>query len=77
MTNLKRTTVSPESRGPQPWFRTYTHTETWVADDTITDDDLEQLKKKHYHMFPVVGVKFKIGPDAKTVTATVIEDDCS
>ena len=75
MTNLKRTAVSTESRGPQPWQ--YTHTETWVADDAITDDDLEQLKKTHYDMFPIVGVKLEIGPDAKTVTATVIEDDCS
>lgn len=75
MANLKRKDVSAESRGPQPWQ--YTHTETWVADDAITDDDLEQLKKKHYDMFPVVGVRFEIGPDFKTVTATVIEDDCS
>ena len=75
MTNLKRTAVSRESRGPQPWQ--YTHTEKWVADDAVTDDDLEQLKKAHYDMFPIVGVKLEIGPDAKTVTATVIEDDCS
>lgn len=75
MANLKRTAVSRESRGPQPWQ--YTHTETWVADDAITDDDLERLKKKHYDMFPVVGVRFEIRPDAKTVIATVIEDDCS
>lgn len=75
MTNLKRTAVSAESRGPQPWQ--YTHTETWVADDAVTDDDLEQLKKTHYGMFPVVGVKLEIGTDSKTVTATVIEDDCS
>lgn len=75
MTNLKRTAVSAESRGPQPWQ--YTHTETWVADGAITDDDLEQLKKTHYDMFPVVGVKLEIGPDSKTVIATVIEDDCS
>lgn len=75
MTNLKRTVVSRESRGPQPWQ--YTHTETWVADDAVTDDDLEQLKKTHYGMFPVVGVKLEIGPDSKTVTATVVEDDCS
>lgn len=75
MTNLKRTAVSRESRGPQPWQ--YTHTETWVADDAVTDDDLEQLKKTHYGMFPVVGVKLEIGPDSKTVTATVVEDDCS
>jgi hypothetical protein len=75
MANLKRTAVGGESRGPQPWQ--YTHTETWVADDAITNDDLEQLKKKHYNMFPVVGVRFEIGPDSKTVTATVIEDDCS
>ena len=75
MTNLKRTAVSAESRGPQPWQ--YTHTETWVADDAVTDDDLERLKKTHYGMFPVVGVKLEIGPDSKTVTATVVEDDCS
>lgn len=75
MTNLKRTAVSRESRGPQPWQ--YTHTETWVADDAVTDDDLEQLKKTHYGMFPVVGVKLEIGPDSKTVIATVVEDDCS
>lgn len=75
MTNLKRTAVSAESRGPQPWQ--YTHTETWVADDAITDDDLEQLKKAHYGMFPVVGVRFEIGPNANIVTATVIEDNCS
>lgn len=75
MTNLKRTDVSAESRGPQPWQ--YTHTETWVADDVITDDDLERLKEEHYNMFPVVGVRFEIEPDSKTVTATVIEDDCS
>lgn len=75
MTNLKRTAVSRESRGPQPWQ--YTHTETWVANDAVTDDDLEQLKKTHYGMFPVVGVKLEIGPDSKTVTATVVEDDCS
>lgn len=75
MANLKRTAVGGESRGPHSWQ--YTHTETWIADDAITDDDLEQLKKKHYDMFPVVGVRFEIGPDFKTVTATVIEDDCS
>lgn len=75
MTNLKRTAVSAESRGPQPWQ--YTHTETWVADNAVTDNDLEQLKKTHYGMFPVVGVKLEIGPDSKTVTATVVEDDCS
>lgn len=74
MANLKRTAVSRESRGPQPWQ--YTHTETWVADDAITDDDLERLKEEHYDMFPVVGVRFEIGPDSKTVTATVIEDNC-
>lgn len=74
MTNLKRTVVSAESRGPQPWQ--YTHTETWVADDVITDDDLEQLKEEHYNMFPVVGVKLEIGPDSKTVIATVVEDNC-
>lgn len=75
MANLKRTAVSTESRGPQPWQ--YTHTETWVADDTIANDDLERLKKEHYDMFPVVRVGFEIGPDLKTVTATVVEDDCS
>lgn len=74
MTNLKRTAVSAESRGPRPWQ--YTHTETWVADDDITDDDLERLKEEHYNMFPVVRVRFEIGPDSKTVIATVIEDNC-
>lgn len=74
MTNLKRTAVSAESRGPQPWQ--YTHTETWVADDAITNDDLERLKEEHYNMFPVVGVRFEIGPDSKTVIATVVEDNC-
>ena len=74
MANLKRTAVEGESRGPQPWQ--YTHTETWVADDAITNDDLERLKEEHYNMFPVVGVRFEIGPDSKTVIATVVEDNC-
>lgn len=74
MANPKRIAVSGESRGPQPWQ--YTHTETWVADDAITDDDLERLKEEHYNMFPVVGVRFEIGPDSKTVIATVVEDNC-
>lgn len=74
MANLKRTAVGGESRGPQRWQ--YTHTETWVADDAITNDDLERLKKEHYSMFPVVHVGFEIGPDFKTVIATVVEDNC-
>jgi hypothetical protein len=74
MANLKRTAVGGESQGPRPWQ--YTHTETWVADDAITDNDLEQLKEEHYNMFPVVGVGFEIGPDSKTVIATVVLDNC-
>lgn len=74
MAKLTRIATGPESRGPNPWE--YTHTETWKADQPVTQDDLKQLEKDEYDMFPVLRVGFEIGGDLVTVTATVVTDNC-
>lgn len=74
MAKLTRIATGPESQGPNPWE--YTHTETWKADQPVTQDDLKQLEKDEYDMFPVLRVRFEIGDDLVTVTATVVTDNC-
>lgn len=74
MTKFTRIATGPESRGPHPWE--YTHTETWKADQPVTQDDLKQLEKNEYDMFPVLRVRFEISDDRLTVTATVVTDNC-
>lgn len=74
MAKFTRIATGPESRGPNPWE--YTHTETWKADQPVTQDDLKQLEEDEYGMFPVLRVGFEIGDDRVTVTATVVTDNC-
>lgn len=74
MAKFTRIATGPESRGPNSWE--YTHTETWKADQTVTQNDLKQLEQDEYGMFPVLRVRFEIGGDLVTVTATVVTDNC-
>lgn len=74
MAKFARIATGPELLGPNPWE--YTHTETWKTDQPVTYDDLKQLEKDEYDMFPVLRVGFEIGGDLVTVTATVVTDNC-